>query len=469
MGFFNFNKNKKTEVIVNERNGLFKSFSTPFGKIGGKGSLNSPYIRAYSADEPYIRFGEDNLYPQIINQLYFQSPLNGAIINYKSNAVIGGGFDLKMVDENSGKDKVDVYTFLKKNNYKKLLRQTTKDLIVHGRICVIVKVDNNGKLLSVKRVGPEKVRNNKAKTIFTVSDDWSLNSNMAQYPKYSEKGKGCEMLYCFETDDDCGQDIYPLPQYVSSLNWAFLDSEISYLQKSNIINSVFPSFMIKLKKKFGSNEELEQFKKTVNGAKGAPEAGRILTFVAEDLDSLPEITNIPVSTNPDLFKDVDVRIDAQICRAHNIDPLLMGIRVSGSLGQGNELSQSYTIFEKNVVMPLRNMMAEFSDYILGIAELNATTEITNFQIIDNQIVEKDNGIDENAKIEADAVNENQNFQKDVQTINESLKGLTAKENQDMMRIVRDFSKGRLNEILAIQRLGAYGIDEATAKQILDIQ
>jgi hypothetical protein len=120
-------------------------------------------------------------------------------------------------------------------------------------------------------------------------------------------------------------------------------------------------------------------------------------------------------------------------------------------------------------MPLRNMMAEFSDYILGIAELNATTEITNFQIIDNQIVEKDNGIDENAKIEADAVNENQNFQKDVQTINESLKGLTAKENQDMMRIVRDFSKGRLNEILAIQRLGAYGIDEATAKQILDIQ
>jgi hypothetical protein len=37
---------------------------------------------------------------------------------------------------------------------------------------------------------------------------------------------------------------------------------------------------------------------------------------------------------------------------------------------------------------------------------------------------------------------------------------------DMMRIMRDFSKGRLAEPLARTRLAAYGIDQDTINQLL---
>jgi hypothetical protein len=92
--------------------------------------------------------------------------------------------------------------------------------------------------------------------------------------------------------------------------------------------------------------------------------------------------------NDKLFDSTIQNKDANICRAHSIDPLLMGIRVSGSLGNGNELSESYTIFEKNVVMPLREMVAEAADELLSIANINSTITINNFQIVEGTISNK---------------------------------------------------------------------------------
>ncbi len=380
MAWYNFKSEKITETI--SPSPLMSEFSTPFGKIGD-GNLSMPYVSAYGT-ERYIRFGIDNLYPQIINQIYFMSPLNGAIINFKSNAVIGGGFTLSSPADQSAIQKVKEYTFIKKNKFKKVMRQATKDLIMHGRVCVIV--DPTGTDVKLERIGPEKVRNNKQKTIFTISDDWSRSINMYELPPYSA-GLKCKSLYLYEIDGDAGQDIYPIPQYCSSLNWAFVDGESSYLHKSNIINSIFPSFMIALAKKFGNSEEIGKFKDTINKAKGAPSAGRILTFVANTKEELPTITPIPTNSNDTLFTQTDERIDANISRAHSIDPLLVGIRVSGKLGGGNEIQQSYIIFEKNVIMPLREMITEIGDDLLSIANINSTITINNYQIIGEIIVD----------------------------------------------------------------------------------
>jgi hypothetical protein len=384
MAWYNFNKKQTTTVVTNDP--LYSQFSTPFGKIG-EGNLSLPFVRGYGS-ERFIRFGNDNLFPQIVNQMYFQSALNGSIINYKANATIGGGYEITSNDT-TAVQKVKEYTFIKKNKFNKLMRQLTKDLIMHGRVCVII--DPTTKDISIKRVGPEKVRVNINKTIYTISDDWARSVGMYEIKPYYV-GATEKTLFVYEIDGDAGQDIYPIPQYCSALNDAFLDGEMSYLQKSNIINSIFPSFMIKLAKKFGSQDEINQFKDTINKAKGAPNAGRIMTFVANSPDQLPTIETIPTNNNDKIFDSTLQRVDANICRAHSIDPLLMGIRVSGSLGNGNELQQSYTIFEKNVVMPLREMMEEVADELLFIAGINSTIKINNYQIIAEQIVDKTNPI-----------------------------------------------------------------------------
>lgn len=395
MAWYNFKKEEPKQEILVVDSPLLSHFSTPFGKIG-PGDLTTPYVRSYDGTERYVRFGIDNLYPQLINQMYFKSPLNGSIINYKVRATMGGGFELECLTK-SGEQKVKEYTFLKKNKFNKLMNSLCKDLVMHGRICVLV--DPTKTDVKITRVGPEKVRNNAAKNIYTISDDWSRSINMVEYLPYNPNLKE-KSLFVYEIDGDAGQDIYPLPQYISILNWAFVSGEMAYLQKSNILNSIFPSFMIKLTKKFASDVELGQFKKTVDSMKGAADGGKIPVFVANTAAELPTLEAIPTNDNDKLFQQTSESINLDIPIAHSIDPILMGIRVSNKLGSGSDIKQSYVIFEKNVIIPLREMMTEVGDELLSIAGLNSTIKINNYQIVNEEIVDKTEDINGNTAVVA---------------------------------------------------------------------
>jgi hypothetical protein len=257
---------------------------------------------------------------------------------------------------------------------------------MHGRITILVNEDIKGNV-TFKRLGPETVRNNEESTLFTVSTDWSRSVNMKQYPAYKVGQKGDSIFEYAPTKGEAGQSIYTIPSYCSSLNSAYLNGEIPFLQKSNLINAIFPSFMLTMAKKFASDEEASQFKKQIESAKGSQEAGRILAFVANSADQLPNITEIPTNSNDKLFNETIDNVQSSICAAHNIDMLIMGLRVPGKLGSGSEIPTAYAIFEKNVVLPLRTQMEEFADEIFSIGNVPATIKINNYKIVDDIVVE----------------------------------------------------------------------------------
>lgn len=382
MAWYNFNK-KPIPVTEEKTYDEYSTFSTPFGKVSS-GDLAAPYVRGFDS-ERFVRFGVDNLYPQLINQMYYKSPLNGAIINFKANALIGGGFTL-ISNDTTGPHKVKEYSFIKKNDFKKIIRQSAKDLIMHGRVCILVTPTINGDV-KLTRVGPEKVRNNINKTIYTVADDWSRSLNKVEYYKHYPNAK-VPTMYIYEIDGDAGQDIYPIPHYVSAANWCFIDGEMSYLHKSNIMNSIFASFILTFGVKPKNEEERAAIQRNVDQLRGASNGGKIAVFAGNTPEQLPTLIPVPTSSNPTLFLETMEAIQMNIAFSHSIDPLLAGIRVSGKIGSGSEIPMSYQIFEKNIVMPLREMLTDIGDELLNIGGINSTIEINNYQIIDEKIVDK---------------------------------------------------------------------------------
>lgn len=382
MNLFNIFKKQEKQVEVITNQPMMSTFSTPFGKIG-QGNLSLPYVRANIGGEQYVRFGSDNLFPSILNQLYYTSPLHGGIINFKANSVIGGGFEI-ISKAKTAKEKVEEYSYTKRIYLDKLSRQLTKDLIMHERVHLLICNKNGQK--TVTRLSPEKVRYNENKNLFTTSDDWSRNANLKTYPAYNPSIQG-DSIYLYENDLVAGQDYYPIPSYCSANNWMFVDGEMAYLQKSNIINSIFPSFMLTMAKKFESSEEAQGFRDIIDNAKGAPNAGRIMAFVSEFPENLPTVTPLPQNNNDKLFIETITNIESNICRSHQLDPLIIGIRPSGKLGSGAELPQAYAIFEKNVVMPLRRQITEILNDIMLIGGFISKIEINNFQVIENEITQ----------------------------------------------------------------------------------
>ena len=78
----------------------------------------------------------------------------------------------------------------------------------------------------------------------------------------------------------------------------------------------------------------------------------------------------------------------------------MGVRTTGSLGGGADIKQAYVVFEKNVVMPLRNEVENIVNELLHLAKIPGKYMINNFQIINETIVE----IDEEVSKISDIIN-----------------------------------------------------------------
>jgi hypothetical protein len=364
----------------------YQSFSTPFLPVG-RGNLTLPYVNGRYSTNMWVRFGTDNLYPQMLNQMYYSSPLHGAIVDYKTNAVIGGGFNLT-TDKLTPQEKLEMFTFEKKANLKHTVKAVTKQLIIHNRVYFKLYFGEKKKLIKIENVSPDKVRVSRFGDMYYLCDDWSTNIDIKEIKPYHITCKDECQLYSYEVKS-VGQDHYSLPTYSSALNFAFLSGELSYFAKSNIQNSVFPSFAMMFPKRPQSEEEKHMIKETIDRLKGAANAGKAVAFFANSADQLPKIESLPTNGNDKLFHEASALNTEQICFSHTIDPILMGIRTTGSLGNGSDIKQAYVIFEKNVVMELRQQVTTIFNEILTIARIPADFTINNYQIIGDTIIEVD--------------------------------------------------------------------------------
>ena len=379
MALKDFFKTVKHEIVEG-----YQSFSTPFLKVGGA-NLTLPYVNGRNQTNGYIPFGQDNLYPELLNQIFYSSPLHGSIVGYKVNAAVGGGFNI-VADRLTPQDKLELYTLERKLNIKKAVPAVTQQLILHNRVYFKLCFDDKMKLTKIVNLSPEKLRVNLDRKRYYICDDWSSRIGVQEIRRYTPTCRDYEQLFVYEVE--CiGQDFYPLTQYTSALNFAFLSGELSYFAKSNIQNSIFPSFAMMFPKRPQSEEEKNMIRSTIDRLKGAANAGKAVAFFANSQDQLPKIESLPTNGNDSLFQEASQLNTEQICFSHTIDPILMGIRTTGSLGNGSDIKQAYIIFEKNVVMPLREMVADIFNELLFIAKIDADFTINNYQIINEAIVE----------------------------------------------------------------------------------
>jgi len=385
-------KPKATEVVEG-----YQSFSTPFGNVGGA-NLSLPYVNGRYQIAGYIPFGQDNMFPELLNQLYYTSPLHGAIVDFKTNAIVGGGYTLETA-KMSNEDKLKLYTFEKKMKLNKTSKAIAQQLIVHHRVYFKLCYNEKGELYRIENVSPEKVRVARDKITYFMCDDWSARIDIVPIKRAHPTNRDLEQLYVYEIMT-LGQEWYSLPQYTSALNFAFLSGELSYFAKSNIQNSVCPSFAMMFPKRPQSEEEKHMIKNTIDRLKGAANAGKAVAFFANSADQLPKIEALPTNNNDKLFHEASALNTEQICFSHTIDPILMGVRTTGSLGGGADIKQAYVVFEKNVVMPLRDQVEEIVNELLALAKIPGKYMLNNFQIINETIVE----IDDNVSKISDIIN-----------------------------------------------------------------
>jgi hypothetical protein len=125
---------------------------------------------------------------------------------------------------------------------------------------------------------------------------------------------------------------------------------------------------------------------------GAENSGSDLVLTGQGFDQTPEVIFSSSNPNDTVFAETAKECKEQICISHKINPAVMGIKVQGSLGNAQELEMSYTIFEKNVVMPLRHQVEDIFGEIVDACGFNNTMIINDYQIIERTIEKTDSNV-----------------------------------------------------------------------------
>jgi len=261
---------------------------------------------------------------------------------------------------------------------------------------MVIKFSTSGKLLKAERVDPSQIRY-RFDGNYEYCEDWATYRGRRTIRPYNPAGNIGEVLYT-KQDESPGQDHYPIPAYSAALNWCYLDGEQSLLHKSNIQNSIFPSVYIRRPKRFSNKKEIDDFIDGLKGNQGSENAGKVGVLSGDGFENTPEVVQVSANNNDKLFTETSKSIQDNICFAHKINPSIMGIKVAGSLGNAQELEMSYAIWEKNVVMPERQIIEEIGKELLHIGDVEGTLTVNGYKLLGEEILDDVDTVNKTAEV-----------------------------------------------------------------------
>ena len=335
-------------------------------------------------NQDWISFGEDNLYPNYLLDLFLGSAINGALIKSIGAMIYGEGLAATNADENEEtKESYLRLTELLYNSDDDVLKDLALDLKLFGGCYVnVIWSRDRSKISKINHIPAQYIRS--GKMIDGEVHNYYFSSDWSQYKKQNYRPRA---YAAFNTEDRTQasqilmiRDKNPAlfygfaPDYVAATDYIQLDLEIAQFHLSNISNGMFPSMAINFKNGIPSSEERRVIERQINEKfSSSKAAGKILITFNDGSETTPEI--VPIDTNgaSESYQFLSKEVVNKVLSGHRVtSPLLFGIRAEGGgLGSNaDELRDSYSLFNNTVIIPFQNILLKGLEKIFRVNDIN---------------------------------------------------------------------------------------------------
>jgi|688.fasta_scaffold123539_3 predicted transcriptional regulator len=407
----------------------------------------------------YIEFGEKNDYPNYLLALYNKSAKHNAIVKGKVNYIIGNGWKSDEVDPIADQFIAQPNQFESLND---LTRKVSIDIeIFGGAYLEVIWSVTGGQLTDVLHIDYTKIRSNTDNTQFWYKKDWNERKDelipMMAFNTKVRQGK--QILYIKEYRP--GLDTYALPGYMGALNYIESDIEVSRHVLGNAQTGFSASKLITLPNGEPSPDEKRNIERRFTDRFSGSDGKKFILSFTTDPARKPIIEDLGASdiTKED-FTRVDLIIQNNLFAGHQItSPSLFGIAEPGQLGSRTQIRDSYEIFKNTYVNDKQQFLESLFNQLATLK--GATSEITivpvepiGFELSEQallQIAPKEwllekAGIDV-SKYQPTAATQPSINQEQVE-VNDNLKNLSGRQYQHLMRVIRQFSQGKISKEIA---------------------
>ena len=317
-----------------------------------------------------VEYGEDNNYPAYLIDLMGSAPVHGTLVKNIARIIAG-----KSVTGNG----IDLNQF----NANKLNVKLANDLKLFGGFYVeVIYTLDKTKIASLNHLPFENCRlsvdDNDAVNGVFYSRDWQNTRKAANKPVYlspfnPDTAETSVRQVYWKFLEAPGMSFYPKPDYYSGLNYIELSRQIATFHVNNIMNGLFPSFILTKVGEIPDEQQQLNEKRKFEGQIGAGNAGKFWLMHVENENQKPQIDAFPITDADKQYDYLGKESTAQVLISHQVtSPLLYGIRDGGGLGSNtDEMKTALEIFTSHVVEPFQIILKECFTDILGFMGLTA--------------------------------------------------------------------------------------------------
>ena len=344
---------------------------------------NIPHL-VEKPNQDWISFGEDNLYPNYLLELFLGSAINGALIKSIGAMIYGEGLAATDSDESEGKKE----SFLRLNELlhnspDDVLKDLAMDLKLFGGCYVNVIWSRDRKKISkISHIGAQYIRSGKMIDgeieTYYYSADWSKCKKSEYRPRAyksfstTDRTQASQILMIRDKNPALFYGF--APDYVASTDYIQLDLEIAQFHLSNISNGMFPSMAINLSNGVPTEEERRIVERQIQDKfSGSGNSGRILISFNDGKETTPEIIPIDSNNASESYQFLSKEVVNKVLSGHRVtSPLLFGIRAEGGgLGSNaDELRDSYSLFNNTVIIPFQNVLLKGLEKIFRVNDID---------------------------------------------------------------------------------------------------
>lgn len=423
----------------------------------------------------WILFGNDNLFPDQLLYLYNKSSNHNAIVNGKVTYIIGKGIPvdnpaLKSVNRNG-------------ENFNKVLKKCCTDIELFGGFYLQVVWKLNG-TPEIFHQPFETIRKAKDKPGYWHCKKWNWKTKVdpTYIPPFDINNRQAAQIFSYK-EYRPGCDTYPLPGYFGALNDIETDVEISIYNLSVIKNGQFSGKLISFFNGIpeeGAKKALE--KKWIDKFNGSGNAGKTMLAFNNGTDKEPVVTDLSTTDLDKLFDLLNKTVQAEIFSGHQVtSPMLFGIMEPGKLGGRNELQDAYEIFKNTYINDKQMALEEVVDFILpllGVQEKLKFIPVEPLSVLLNPVDFKESlpkewvfeklGIDI-TKYPSAIQPTQPGIIPNTEMVNDNVKNLTGRQHQQLLRIIRQYSKGQITKEVATTLLKTgLGVQDSDISSLLGI-
>ncbi len=359
---------------------------TVFASFALKSDYSKPSLTVNKSSNGYT-FGDDNLYPQQLNNIYHSCGLHQSILDFKKLLTVGNGFS---ADTSTLNERQKLAYHALKLQLEDIMNGVAQDYFIHATVALeLIFNDDHTKVIKVNRLPGESLRienvDGRMKPLsFFYSYDWTQLSKYpkVRLPKYDPSNKTDKSQVFYFQVESPGMNIYSLPSYSAGIPWCLMNAQSAVWHTANIDQSLNPSVKVDIYRMPANKEEERNTLTRLNQSfAGAKNAGRAIVMWHQNKETASDFTQLEPNKLDKTFLSLSDTIQREICYSHKIDPIVLGLKTPGSLGQSSEWAYSFQTFTKGVISPAQKDLERIFNNIFQINGIPTQIKFNTVELV----------------------------------------------------------------------------------------